>query len=365
MEPWMLYLLSLFIITGQNVVHSEIMIAIAEPGRSDIRTAPLSNVSLATYIDVDDAVTSIEFDNVDGRFYLGTGINIFSTGTNGKEKTEHKLEVTSMSIDSQYGLLFYTSNNNIGVLSLYEHFHKIIINDSDIKVGEIAVDADNKHIYWINKADNTIERNIYNGSSREMVVETKAKGLVLDTKEDRLYYGMDGMLIGVNLNGKDEKIYYNNSDGQTISSLHLYDGKIYMILTNGTNSILMSYDIKANVSMVLVQETAQIFSDVVVYNTVLQDVVDNECTVNYGDCNYFCLPLPNGKTCITPDGKVDPIDIEIVTLKPDPTITRKPEIPPTQKPEFRNSINGCVRQTSEKLSVIFISVSLYVFASIL
>ncbi|XP_025082122.1 low-density lipoprotein receptor-related protein 4-like isoform X2 [Pomacea canaliculata] len=183
----------------------------------------------------------IDYDPVDGRVYWSEKKTIRSANLDGSDARLVRSigqggDLWSLSVDSVSRLLFYADEGNdvIGMISLDNNSHHIVV-DSDISQPvDIELDKDNGVIYWSDYIREKIERCNYDGSDRQTLISASRYlkgpyGLALDTEGRRLYWAdRDTQLIGwTDLDGKRSEVYFK-LEGSHFVGLDIYENELFV-----------------------------------------------------------------------------------------------------------------------------------------
>ncbi|ESO92843.1 hypothetical protein LOTGIDRAFT_232939 [Lottia gigantea] len=307
-------------------IRCEIDLALSEYPIKGITVISKSQPKTFNIIHKSLLITSLEFDPVEGLLYFASTAGLLSSTLNGQNKVRHLEDVNRIAIDSKHALLFYTTSKSeeIGVMSLYGFEYTTIYNTNISSPDIISLDVDNRHIYWLNGMYGDIERIVYDGSSRELIMTNSlASSIVYSHIDERIYYSVQNTLNSCDRDGNDSAILWIGKSDVRIASVKSFQDNIYFIFTANNDTTLIKYFITEQKTETVFTLIDQNITDVAFLDSQLEDVDENNCTINFGDCTYFCLPLPDGeKTCITPEGKKD-IDFKPpdITLPPIETTT--------------------------------------------
>ncbi|XP_025082085.1 low-density lipoprotein receptor-related protein 4-like [Pomacea canaliculata] len=291
----------------------------------------------------------IDYDPVDGRVYWSDDNTIRSANLDGSDdRLVHSISqggrLWGLSLDSVSRLLFYSDdgNNVIGMISLDNNSHQIVV-DSDIgQPIDIELDKHNGVMYWSDAVRSKIERCNYDGSHRQTFISSsqhlkRPHGLALDTEGRRLYWA-DAVtqLIGwTDVDSKRSEVCFNQK-GSYFMGLDIYHNElfvtdwgpekhlsqtthIYRIGKNGTMRASVQVNSRVNDVRVYAEETTHIYrigknktmmasvqvkgrvDDVSVYAEETTRKGPNGCGNNNGGCIYICLPTPGNRSkCFTP-----------------------------------------------------------------
>ncbi|XP_025082096.1 low-density lipoprotein receptor-related protein 4-like [Pomacea canaliculata] len=178
----------------------------------------------------------IDYDPVDGRVYWSNALEktIRSANLDGSDSRLVRSisqggELWGLSLDSVSRLLFYadTGNKVIGMISLDNNSHHIVV-DSDIgQPIDIELDKHNGVMYWSDYIRSKIERCNYDGSDRQTLIFASSHlkrptGLALDTEDT------DTHLIGwTDVDSKRSEVYFNQI-GSYFVGLDIYHNELFV-----------------------------------------------------------------------------------------------------------------------------------------
>ncbi|XP_025082125.1 low-density lipoprotein receptor-related protein 5-like [Pomacea canaliculata] len=225
----------------------------------------------------------IDYDPVDGRVYWSNQLEktIRSANLDGSDAQlvrnfSQGGRLLGLSVDSVSRLLFYGDDGNkvIGMISLDNNSHQIVI-DSDIgQPLDIELDKHNGVLYWSDPVRSKIERCNYNGSHREAIISTSLyllnpTGLALDTEGRRLYWADAGaQLIGwMGLDDRRPEVLFRLRDSFFIG-LDIYQNELFVTdwgPKKGLSKTTHIYRIGENSTMRTAVQVNGIVNDVRVY----------------------------------------------------------------------------------------------------
>ncbi|XP_025082097.1 low-density lipoprotein receptor-related protein 4-like isoform X1 [Pomacea canaliculata] len=185
----------------------------------------------------------IDYDPVDGRVYWSNvwektirSANLDGSDARLVRNISQGGRLLGLSLDSVSRLLFYADDGNkvIGMISLDNNSHHIVI-DTDIgQLMDIELDKHNGVLYWCDYSRSKIERCNYDGSDRQTLISSIARlknpsGLALDTEGRRLYWADVGtLLIGWrDLDGRNTGVLFKHQ-GSFFRGLDIYHNELFV-----------------------------------------------------------------------------------------------------------------------------------------
>ncbi|XP_025082095.1 low-density lipoprotein receptor-related protein 4-like isoform X2 [Pomacea canaliculata] len=259
----------------------------------------------------------IDYDPVDGRVYWSDEKTIRSANLDGSDarlvrSISQGGDLWGLSVDSVSRLLFYTDDGNkvIGMISLDNNSHQIVV-DSDIgRPMDIELDKHNGVIYWSDPVRSRIERCNYDGSDRQTLIVAslllkRPYGLALDTEGRRLYWADgDTQLIGwTEVDGKRSDFFFNHRRSYFMG-LDIYQDELFVTDWGSLQHLAQTthiYRIGKNKTMMASVQVKGRVNDVRVYAEETTRKGSNGCGNNNGGCRYICLPTPGNRSkCFTP-----------------------------------------------------------------